>query len=145
MKAVAWRVWLGFVLAPVVPCACVVLPLWGDVGALKFLLTVMLGVCWVVTALIGVPAYLFLGRYGRVTLWHCLAGGALAAMACYRVLSGSMSGDEQGAGVVKALLSYLVFGTSIGLCFWLIALRVPAPHAARTPPRSARRFPSRKS
>lgn len=146
------RLVLGFALAPVVPCVGLVLAsaaLAGQWDAIAFTITTTLAVSLVVSLVCGVPLYLVLRRYKRVSMIDCVVGGAAAALVLNLVLYGAVrlafrnggysAGDSGGATYVdnhltvhgavvaaEGILANLALGACIGLCFWFIALRPPS-------------------
>jgi hypothetical protein len=145
MTTAAWRVPLGFLLSPVVPCTCLTWAFAGTSGQWGTIMVMVLA-CWAISAVFAVPTYLFLRRFKRIAWVDCIIGGAMSALAFNLVgfaLTQAVSGgrgysasDAGGATVVdghmtihglvslaEGLLPQAMLGACIGACFWFIALR----------------------
>lgn len=148
MTTFNWRVPIGFLLAPVVPCAFVALVsaviagLWN--GAM-FMATAMITVSLALSLVVCLPTYMLLKRFWQVRLVECVVAGAGTALALNIALylvtaisfpnTGYSAGDSGGDtyidgkltphGRVVALQGIgagMALGGSIGFCFWAIAV-----------------------
>jgi hypothetical protein len=140
-----WRTFMGFLLAPVVPCTLFVLVMssvsdqWG--GTL-FMLLAMLAVSACLSLVVALPIYLALKRFWKVRMRECVLSGVLVAVLVnavgliWPVDPGYSAGDSGGPTIVNGqrtphgyasafvgTLSSSAFGATIGLCFWLFAIR----------------------
>jgi hypothetical protein len=130
-----WRIALGFLGAPIVPCALLNAISYARLGrpwgAQTFVGMVV--VCDIVIATIAVPVYLLLKR-SRISLRKCVAGGAAIAggLAICLIFLGAYNAARQSGGamfanysILQALRVTLIFtslGGGIGLCFWVIGI-----------------------
>jgi uncharacterized membrane protein YagU involved in acid resistance len=143
------RVPIGFLLAPIVPCAVTVLPgilaqpEWAGGWQMIFLMVV---VSQIISLVVAVPTYFLLRHYSRVGFWQCLlSGAAIAVVFNIVVLSLSMSlgtdysaADSGGDTVINGHITihgwvqnalsagyFALLGAGIGFAFWLIAIWSP--------------------
>ena len=146
-KKQKWRVPLGFLLAPVLPCALMTIPGtlatqdWN--GAFVFIYAMVIA-SLVITLFVAVPIYLLLARFWRVGFVECLVSGtaigALATLALTLIPANSnfSASDSGGATVIhgaytahgwaqnfSAMSDAAVLGAAIGFAFWLIAIWSP--------------------
>ena len=75
-----WRVPLGFIVAPIIPCAATVLP--GIIARPEWtggwrLIVLMVVVSQIISLVFAVPVYFLLRRYWRVGLLQCLLFGTI--------------------------------------------------------------------
>jgi hypothetical protein len=142
------RVPLGFLFAPIIPCAAVVLP--GIIGRPEWtrgwvVIALMILVSQLVSLLAAVPIYFIVRRYWRVCLTQCLLSGfAIGAVVFFvtrlaivvtSINSSTSSGGPTVIGghyTAHGWVQYVgfagysaLFGASIGLIFWLVAIWSP--------------------
>jgi hypothetical protein len=144
-----WRVPLGFVIAPIIPCTLTVLP--GIVARPEWtggwgLILIMVLVSELISLVVAVPTYFLLRRYWRVGLMQCLvSGAAIGVLFVVVTLLWSMSmpccysaGDSGGPTIIDSHYTFhgwvqnaasagysALLGASIGLVFWAVAVRSP--------------------
>jgi hypothetical protein len=138
-----WRLPLGFILAPVIPSALMVLP--GIVATAEWraswrLIVYIVVVLEIISLIVALPTYFLLRRFWRVGALHCtVSGAAIATLTNVLLLSlpleGYSAGDPGGDTIINGrytahgwmqnlsdLLIMGGFGAGIGLLFWVIAL-----------------------
>ena len=105
---------LGFALAPLVPAGVFSMTSPGltDGGWLTAILFIPIFYTFTLffTAVLGVPLYLCLRRWGLVTWWSALMGGAAVGSAVLMALQATAEAAFFGAGV----------GATEALAFWTI-------------------------
>lgn len=162
----AWRVPLGFLLAPVLPCTLAILPStlatrnWsGAIGLIGTMIIVSLAI----TLVLAMPVYLLLKRYWTVGLVECLVSGTVIGVIPFPVLELLVSSGKHSAAAtashaahaahgwapaLSATSDAAVLGAAIGFAFWAIAFWSPGGRqghgdslspARQTPPKTVDR------
>ena len=132
----AWRLLLGFLLAPVLPSIFYALLLKGDLSLLGLVLVIG---GYVPTILIGLPLYLVLRNRVRLRVWIVMLAGGFVAVVPWVILSllspadyaslgdcvSVINGRTTWCGHVRNFELYaLLFalGAVGGLVFWICAV-----------------------
>lgn len=135
----AWRVPVGFLVAPIAPCFIGAMAL-SDIQRTWRIAPFMIIVCWLISFLIAMPTYLVLQRGGYVTLLKALVSGFLIALSVSLATvllpsgPGDYASDSTGPTMVAGHLTALGWqnalqgclatgglGAAIGVVFWLVA------------------------
>ena len=137
----AWRIPVGFLVAPIAPCFIGAMALGEpDIQRAWRIAPFMIFVCWLISFLIALPMYLVLQRSGYVSLVKAVVAGLLIALtvSLVAVLLPSGPGDyasgSAGPTMVGGHLTALGWrnalegclatgglGAAIGIVFWLVA------------------------
>jgi hypothetical protein len=108
---------LAFIAASAIPAAYLgaAFPLSGerDLGSVVGTFVVVYWFSFIATAVIGVPAFLLLGKFNLVAWWSAIACGAFAGFAAYAAV---VSGNSEPQSAFR----YLGLGACSGLAFWLV-------------------------
>jgi len=135
----------GFLAAPPVPCALLAIFMSAAANqwsSLLFGIVAMVVVSEALGFVVGLPRYLVLSRFRTIGVLECVLSGIVVAV-LFNVLSLSMGvgasysagdggestvvdGHMTAHGYMSALLATAiqsVLGLSVGLCFWIIAIR----------------------
>lgn len=145
-----WRVPAGLLLAPLVPCALFEVAesvMTGDWIGFWLLFFAMVAVSEVIGLFVALPLFLILRLLRPIALLDCVAAGfGITVLVEFFSLAFSSRGeysDFNGGGtmfsnhyptghgylsVIVGVAGPAVLGATIGLCFWVIALR-PRSHA----------------
>lgn len=136
-----WRIPIGFLVAPIAPCYIGAMVLGDpDIQSAWRIALLMIFVCWLVSFLVALPAYLVLQRSGYVSLAKAVAAGFLIALSVSLVVfllpsgpgdyAGGSAGPTMVAGHLTALgwrnalegsLATGGLGAAVGAVFWLAA------------------------
>jgi hypothetical protein len=139
-----WRLPVGFIVAPVVPCILIVVPgmvQYPEWTGAWLVIAYMVIASLLITLLLGVPLYFALRRFWKVGLPQCVFSGALlgalmAALATISSIGGNYSANDAGGPTVIAgqytvhgwIQSCVVAGQTallgggIGFMFWAVAI-----------------------
>lgn len=137
----SWRIPAGFLVAPIAPCFIGAMALSErDIQSAWRVALLMIFVCWFISFLMALPAYLALQRGGYVSLPKAVAAGFLLALSVSLIIFLLPSGPDDyasgpaGPTMVGGHLTALGWrnameeslaagglGAAIGLVFWLVA------------------------
>jgi hypothetical protein len=140
-----WRVPVGFLLAPLAPCglyATAMSILANQWSGFLSIVVAMTAISEALSLLVAAPLYFLLRRFRPIGVLECVISGVAITVLLNVILlifvggPGSSAGDGGGPTIVDGhptghgLLSALVgtavqsmLGATIGLCFWVIAVR----------------------
>ena len=78
-------------------------------------------VAYPVALVVGVPLYVLVRRFWRVTLWSCLVGGTISGFIGTGLVIAVEGGDFVNAFAVGLFAVPAGIGAILGLVFWLLA------------------------